>query len=334
MTTRLETIKTWLSHVLPVTTNSRLHYLQSDASSRRYLRYIVGGQSYIIMDDSKSDSGLLNFVALSDLLLTHKINVPQILAMDLEAGLLLLSDLGDNTYLRVLRESTQERIDSLYLDALTGLLKLQRIDVQCCKFDFKVMDAVYIADRLSVFKQWYLQEHLGLTLTDDVLQTIAYVQEIFVVAYAAQPHTFVHVDYHSRNLMVTSANNPGMLDYQDAMLGPVTYDLVSLLQDAYIEWPREMVESVVNTYSDLAIRAGIMPSSISNVELLKYFDLVGLHRHLKNLGVFARLHYRDGKSGYLQDIPMLLRYIIRTCERYAELGVLLEFMQRHLTAVM
>ncbi len=138
------------------------------------------------------------------------------------------------------------------------------------------------------------------------------------------PPVFVHVDYHCRNLMHVSANNPGVLDFQDAMIGPATYDLVSLFQDAYVSWPRAYVESWVSTYKDMAVSTGIIPP-ISNEALLRNFDLVGLQRHIKNLGVFARLHYRDHKSNYLNDIPTLLQYVNTTCSHYTELNWLQEF---------
>lgn len=149
-------------------------------------------------------------------------------------------------------------------------------------------------------------------------------QELFAGVFTELPPVFVHLDYHCRNLMHVPANNPGVLDFQDAMLGPATYDLVSLLQDAYITWPRDYVESWVSTYASMAISAGIIPPT-DNTTLLRNFDLVGLQRHIKNLGVFARLHHRDNKSNYLNDMPTLIDYISTTCARYNELNWLQEF---------
>lgn len=328
MTLRQNEIKAWLDTCLPGVDLNELRYIQSDASSRKYLRLTTPEQNYIIMD-SPPDPKIADFIQLADILRTHRLSAPQIIAHDLAAGLVLMNDLGTNTYLDELKGGSQERIDSLYLDAVTALIKMQQINPQEISYNLPLMNQSYIADRLNVFKEWYLGKHLQVELTPEITNMIAQLEKLFVQEFSSQAQVFTHVDYHSRNTIPLATNNPGILDFQDAMLGPCTYDLVSLFQDAYLVLPRNQVESWVNIYQDIAIQAGILPPQ-SEGALLRNFDLVGLHRHIKNLGIFARLHHRDQKSHYLNDIPTLVRYIVETCARYPELNILLEFVKSHI----
>jgi aminoglycoside/choline kinase family phosphotransferase len=324
MTLRLQEIKDWLTGLFPSIDLSKLNYMQSDASSRKYLRLETPDNSFVIMD-TKPDKELDNFVALARILAVHKINAPEIIHCNAAQGLVLLSDFGSKTYLENLRGTVSEQADKLYLDALATLIKLQSIPTDpSIGYALNTMDTEYINNRLDVFKTWYLQKHMGLTIDSRINTIISKMQELFNSVFMELPPVFVHVDYHCRNLMHVTANNPGVLDFQDAMIGPATYDLVSLFQDAYITWPRPYVESWVSTYASMAIGAGIIPP-ISDSALLRNFDLVGLQRHIKNLGVFARLHHRDHKSNYLNDMPTLLQYINTTCTRYTELNWLQEF---------
>jgi N-acetylmuramate 1-kinase len=190
------------------------------------------------------------------------------------------------------------------------------------------MELSYIKDRLDVFQQWFLKQHLKLPMTIKIQQLVTNLEGLFLKAFTEQPQVLVHLDYHSRNLLVLPDCKPGILDFQDAMIGPITYDLVSLLQDAYISWPRAQVETWVLEYEELSFNAGLI-STREHQQFTRSFDLVGLHRHLKNLGVFARLHHRDGKSKYLHDIPILLNYILATCSRYHELQELQIFFEEH-----
>ncbi|HSX21090.1 MAG TPA: phosphotransferase [Gammaproteobacteria bacterium] len=321
---RQQEIHAWLSSLLPATDLSNLQYIQADASSRKYLRLRTPTDSFVIMD-TKPDQELTKFITIAKILAAHKISVPQIIHCNAEQGLLLMSDLGTQTYQEILANGTTEQIDSLYLDAIMTLLKIQRINTNASVgYEFISMNDAYIRTRLEIFSTWYLQKHLGLALDDNILHIIDQMQQLFSKTFAEVPQVLVHVDYHCRNLMVTPTNNPGVLDFQDAACGPITYDLVSLFQDAYISWPRSQVESWVNTYQEFATQAGIMPP-MSSTALLRNFDLVGLQRHIKNLGIFARLHHRDQKSNYLHDIPALLRYIGDTCQRYSELSWLMDF---------
>lgn len=324
MTLRQQVIHDWIASVLPSADLSKLEYIQSDASQRKYLRLQSMDRSFIIMD-TKPDQELINFSQLAKILLAHKITVPEIIHCNYELGLLLMSDLGHKTYLEDLRHATAERVDSLYLDAITTIVKMQQIPTDASlAYSLKDMNATYIRDRLEVFSTWYLQKHLGVEVDANIVNIIQRMQELFTAIFAEVPQVLVHVDYHCRNLMVLPTNNPGVLDFQDAMRGPLTYDLVSLFQDAYISWPRAQVEDWINTYKEIAIAAGII-QPMPTAQLLRNFDLVGLQRHIKNLGIFARLHHRDQKSNYLHDIPTLLNYIQETCSRYTELDWLLDF---------
>lgn len=307
MITRQMQINTWLSGLLP--TAFTVHPIQADASSRKYYRVQTTNASYIVMD-TEPGAALLNFIQIDEALSAH-ISVPQIIQRDLNAGLLLLSDFGGDTYLNILQQADPQRIDSLYTNALHTLHKMQQVEMNLLP-----MHREYIADRLEVFTTWYLQRHLKIAINPSLLQNLI---ELFTENFARQKQAFVHLDYHSRNLMVLANDQPGVLDFQDAMYGPITYDLVSLLQDAYITWPRARVEAWIAEFAQIAqIEFG--------PKLLRDFDLVGLQRHLKNLGVFARLNYRDSKAHYLPHIPTLLQYITSTCERYPELTPLHEFL--------
>lgn len=322
MTSREQTIHTWLSGLLPNVDLSKLQNIQSDASQRKYSRLQTTAGSFVIMD-TKPDQEIINFSQLAKILIIHKITVPEIIHCNAELGLILMSDLGAKTYLDELRSASNDRIDSLYLDAITTLIKIQQISTDpSVGYHFKVMNDEYLKVRLEIFSDWYLQKHLGVPFDANIQEIIAKLQKLFSTAFAELPHALVHVDYHCRNLMVLPANNPGVLDFQDAMLGPITYDLASLFQDAYITWPRAQIESWILAYKDFAVAAGIM-QPVANAILIRNFDLVGLQRHIKNLGIFARLHHRDQKSNYLNDIPTLLNYIHETCARYKELDWLL-----------
>jgi len=325
MTTRLNEIKNWLSSLEPKINLDSLQYLQSDASSRNYLRCDSDLTSLIVMD-TKPGEEMTRFSQVAKLLAAHKLTVPKIIASDLERGLLLLSDLGSRTYLQVLKQADPATVDRLYLEAITSIVKMQSIPSANEHYTLPIMDATYISNRLEIFKTWYLQRHLNLEIDHKTNSMLAKLQILFATAFEEYPLLFTHVDYHSRNLMLVASGNPGILDFQDAMLGPATYDLVSLFQDAYITYPRPMVESWLETYKDIAITAGVL-QPLPTSALLRNFALVGLQRHIKNLGIFARLHYRDQKSNYLNDMPMLINYITDTCSRYEDLSWLLDFMK-------
>ncbi len=311
MTDRLNCITSWLKNCLP--NFLKLETLAGDAGARKYYRVGCSDSSYILMDTALN-AELLNYIKIGSYI-GEVCSIPKIIAQDLEQGLLLLEDFGDQTYLTALqRSTTQEQINDLYHDAIHALARLQGITA-----DLQLnMGPEYIAQQLDVFHTWYIKKHLQLEPDLAIAQEL---QDLFLQCFSEQPQVFVHADYHCRNLMVIEKNNPGILDFQDAICGPLTYDLVSLFQDAYISWPREQVETWVAQFATM--------HDIKNLDtLIRQFDITGLQRHLKNLGVFARLHHRDTKSVYLKSIPSLLNYINATCARYPELSNLKVLMQK------
>ncbi|VAW76994.1 Phosphotransferase involved in threonylcarbamoyladenosine t(6)A37 formation in tRNA, partial [hydrothermal vent metagenome] len=290
----------------------------TDASFRRYFRVEQGSSSYILMDSPPDKEDCTPFVRVSHLLLGLGLHVPEVIAEDAEQGFLLLSDLGHHQYLGELNEQT---VDRLYGDALGALATLQSCAAVDC--DLPAYDRELLLFEMSLFRDWLLATHLDMSL--DAIQQAALTDCFNMLADNAlqQPAVCVHRDYHSRNLMVSNYHNPGILDYQDAVIGPMTYDLVSLLRDCYISWPRERVEDWAIGYFELAQQTGILrPEQANEQQFLRWFDWMGVQRHLKAAGIFARLNHRDGKSSYLDDIPRTLGYIQEVSSRYSELEAL------------
>lgn len=286
----------------------------SDASFRRYFRFSVDGGTYVVMDAPPDKEDTAPFSRIAQRFYDIGLNVPRIVDSDSDNGFLLLSDLGTEVYLPQLNENT---VEHLYGDALDALVVLQVATLMEPDF-LPDYSEVLLREEMELFRKWYLEEHLSLSLSDS---QHAVLDDIFtrLVGFArAQPRVWVHRDYHSRNLMVTSENNPGILDFQDAVLGPVTYDLVSLLRDCYIRWPLEQVREWVSGYHQLAIQSGI-PVGDDELQFLAWFDRMGVQRHLKVSGIFARLCHRDGKTGYLDDVPRTLGYVMQVCRADPEL---------------
>ncbi len=300
--------------------------LAGDASFRRYWRVRVGIQTFVVMEAPPPET-TVPFIEIAGLLANEGLSVPKVLEQNISLGFLLLSDLGDNLYLPALkynRENNAIAIESLYQNALTALIKIHRCKPVGLSFSFNTFDIPFMIEQLALFETWYLKKHLNIIIEqghlDDVLYKITQLID-------EQPKVFIHRDYHSRNLMILETANPGILDFQDAMMGPITYDLVSLFQDCYIQWPRERVLQWVLSFKKQLIQAALLNPSVSDRQFIQWFDWTGLQRHLKNLGIFSRLHHRDGKSGYLGDIPLVLEYIHATCELYAELTPLAAFLK-------
>lgn len=268
------------------------------------------GSSFVLMDAPPPEIPD-TFVKVAAILQKQSISVPKICAFDIENGFLLLSDFGDNLYSKSLNQNSAPL---LYQDAIDTLLKIQQCEGEVPLFDKKFMNT-----QLNVFKEWYLEKHLALELNAEISQTLEALSERLFEVISEQPIVFVHQDYHSRNLMILEQNGPGVLDFQDAIKGPISYDVVSLFQDAYITWPRQKIELWVLEYQEKAKKLGLLSRDISADHFLRWMDLTGLQRHLKNLGVFTRLNYRDGKKQYLNDMPRLQNYIHETYERYSEL---------------
>jgi len=291
----------------------------ADASFRQYFRVVSDAGSFIVMDapPDKEDTG--PFVRIAQQFRKIGLNVPEVIEQDRDNGFLLLSDLGQQTYLGLLNSNSVER---LYGDAMEALRVLQ-IGTDSEPDFLPEYDRQLLLSEMALFRDWLLQRHLGLELNDEQLGSLQDSFDFLAGSALEQPVVWVHRDYHSRNLMKTEMHNPGILDFQDAVSGPVTYDLVSLLKDCYISWPREQVESWVRDYQQRSLETGIEVTRDQR-EYLRWFDLMGAQRHLKAAGIFARLYHRDGKTGYLADIPRTVGYISGLRDRYPELMPLIE----------
>ncbi len=248
----------------------------------------------------------LPFVQVASWLEAMGLNVPSILASDLEKGFLLLSDLGTRLYLDELQEKP-EQADRLYGDALDALAIMQREGV-AWERQLPPFDEPFIRRELALFHDWLCETHLDFEWTKTAEAQWQDVSNLLINSALDQPVVFVHRDYHSRNLMFESRDNPGILDFQDAVAGPLTYDLVSLLKDCYITWPKEQVLDWASGYYDRLERG--MRERVSRDRFVRYFALMGVQRHIKAAGIFARLHHRDGKPGYMLDIPRTVAYIL------------------------
>jgi aminoglycoside/choline kinase family phosphotransferase len=331
MPQRLELLTQWLEKVVDGG-DFQIAPASEDASFRRYFRInspasMTGeyGDSLIVMDAPPDKEDSSPFITISRLLAKIDVNVPQVIEADTSQGFLLLTDLGSEPYLNALNEQTVER---LYVDALDALLRIQR-DAPHDEKILPLYDRTLLCREMELFREWYLRRHCNLLLTVQQQEQLDSVFQLLAESALAQPQVFVHRDYHSRNLMVTLDNNPGILDFQDAVIGPVTYDLVSLLRDCYIEWPREQVEQWALAYLHRAAEAGVfkLTPDITDDVLLRWFDWMGVQRHLKVCGIFSRLFLRDGKSGYLKDVPLTMAYMHDVCARYEELASLRDLLE-------
>lgn len=314
---RVASLRRWLESVLGPTAFV-LSPASSDASFRRYfrLRFEDGRPSLVAMDAPPGREDCRPYVHVAALFAAAGVNVPVVQATNLEQGFLLLSDLGDTTYLAALAESA-DRADDLYGDALDALVRIQKVSRPGALPEYS---RELLARELALFPDWYISRQLGRELPAAQRQAL---EESFALVLAnnlAQPRVFVHRDYHSRNLMLAQPN-PGILDFQDAVYGPVTYDLVSLLRDAYVSWPEERVIDWCVRYWEKARKAGL-PVADDFADFYRDFEWMGAQRQIKVLGIFARLCYRDGKKDYLRDQPLVMRYLRGACGRYRELGPL------------
>jgi aminoglycoside/choline kinase family phosphotransferase len=318
---RLSQLADWLSGLTtPATLVDSLRPASADASFRRYFRVDTqSGQSLIVMDAPPPQEDVRPFVKVAELFSATGVSVPTILAQDTERGFLLLSDLGSTTYLQQLNPDTAHR---LYLDAIDALIQLQ---IQSRAGVLPVYDRELLHRELMLFPDWYVTRHLKATLSDAQSADLKRVFDVLLANNLAQAQVYVHRDYHSRNLMVMDKGNPGILDFQDAVYGPITYDLVSLLRDAYIQWDEELVLDWTIRYWERARKAGL-PVSHDVDAFYRDFEFMGLQRHLKVLGIFARLYHRDGKDGYLKDMPMVMDYTRKTAYRYKEFAPLIRLL--------
>ncbi len=317
---RLESLRQWVKRH-PGLDKADIAPASADASFRRYFRITYPGGTLIAMDAPPEQENVSPFIDITHRLEKANLHAPHIHASDLEQGFLLLDDLGSQDFLRGL---SSDSVDELYGDALAALVKIQSADTE----DLTLYNNKLLTAELSLFQDWYLGVHLGIELSQDQCERLGKVFSALIDNALEQPQVFVHRDYHSRNLMITAENNPGIIDYQDAVFGPITYDLVSLLRDCYISWPTEQVKAWALHYRDQAVANELMAPT-QDQQFLRWFDLMGIQRHLKAIGIFARLNHRDGKPGYLGDIPRTLNYILQIAPCYEEterlVGLLSDF---------
>lgn len=299
--------------------------LQGDASFRRYFRAVFNNQHAILMDAPPAKESCASFVAIAHCLRDCGINAPIIYVADIKQGFLLLSDFGDELLLNHLNNETMQHHYTL---AMNDLLVMQR-----CKgvrnWQLPYFNWPGYIDRMHDFEHWYCDQHLGLTLTASEQLMLNDTYALLLADAIKQPRVFVHRDYHSRNLMICSDTQLGNLDFQDAEWGPITYDLISLLKDCYIDWPIEQVHAMALQYQQQLIKTGLLDMDDPK-QFIQWLDWVGLMRHIRCTGLFARLKYRDNKPNYLQYHPRLLNYMTTVCDQYPALAPFSRFLKERI----
>jgi aminoglycoside/choline kinase family phosphotransferase len=311
-----KTLNQWLSSYFS-SNNFTCSPLPGDASFRRYYRIGHGGKTWIAMDATAERDRCPQFINIANLLRANQLIAPEIFAADLEQGFLLLTDFGDQLFLSALSENNAEILYGRALDSLALISRCQGNE----NFIPPLFTAEIMRNELALCQEWYLEKYLNLFVSEQDQKLLSQCFDLIVKRCAAQPYVFMHRDYHSANLMVLPDNQVGILDFQDAFQGPVTYDLVSLLRDCYISWPPQLVERLVLNYKEK------LNVKISNDEFLYWFDWMGVQRHLKALLTFSRKCKRDNNSNYLQHIPRTVQYILHACDKYSELNSLKNFLQ-------
>jgi len=314
---RLNEINKWLKNILDGQ-NYTIEPASNDASFRRYFRITSDQQTWILMDAPPEKENTQPFIQVARFLFKHNINVPKIEAHDKTLGFILLSDFGSHVYLDKLNQQSADRLYGLAID---GVISMQQCPLQ--DIQLPLYDRTLLEQELNLFPQWFLQTHLDIA-TPDFLEGVF---NNLIENALEQPQVFVHRDYHSRNLMDTDIQSPGIIDFQDAVIGPITYDLVSLLRDCYISWPEAKLEQWLQLYLT-KMQANNQLQDISLAQFTRWFDLMGLQRHIKVLGIFCRLNYRDNKSDYINDLPLTLHYVKQISSKYSEFSELSDFLQQ------
>ncbi len=314
---RLSTLLGWIeglqaARVIDIEKGWEILSVSGDASFRRYFRVKAGDKSWIAVDAPPEKEDSQKFVIIARSWLKQGVYVPDVVSIDLEQGFMLLSDFGDQLLLPSLNENSAGQ---LYELAMAELLKIQSCDVEL----LPVYDSLLLQREMVLFKDWFLVSLLEVDLGVDGQEGIDAAFSLLELNALEQPTVCVHRDYHSRNLMITAEHTPGVIDFQDAVKGPITYDLVSLLRDCYISWPDEQVSEWVGFFREELVKRNLLSTDISIDRFERWFDLMGMQRHLKAIGIFARLSMRDDKHRYLQDIPRTLQYVIRVSKKYPEL---------------
>ena len=318
---RIRELIYWVLSILDNNITS-IEFASEDASFRRYFRIFHGDRSYIVMDAPVEHMSIEPFARISRKFIEHNINVPEIFAADFQKGFMLITDFGTTTYLQILNNSTA---DYLYDDALETLIRIQQATASDPEF-LPPYDDSLLRTEMNLLPSWYLAKHLNLSLNARWTDVLENTFEFLISKALEQPKVWVHLDYHSRNLMYVERRNPGVIDFQNAVLGPVTYDLMSLLRDVYIVWSEEQVQKWIRLYLSKADQAGLN-LGCDEREFAQWFDLMGVQRHLKIAGIFSRLYYRDGKEQFLQSIPTTLQYIENVSNKHQELKQLHELIK-------
>jgi aminoglycoside/choline kinase family phosphotransferase len=305
----------------------------ADASFRSYWRVTTPERAFVVMDAPPDRENLAPWLDIGARLRDAGVHAPEVHAVDREQGFVLMEDLGTRLFLGELSDAT---VDSLYADALDALHRMQTaVDTH----GLPAFDEAFVTTELEIMPEWFLKRHLGYEIGCDEWDVIELAFRALITAVRTQPQTFMHRDYHSRNLLVVDGARPhadgalvqpGIVDFQGAMIGPIAYDLASLLRDCYIAWDGERVAGWVDAYRERLRHAHLIDSHVDAARFRRWFDLAGLQRHIKVLGIFCRLNYRDGKAHYLADLPLVWHYVITVAERYAEIAPLADLLKRAL----
>ena len=295
----------------------------ADASFRSYWRTHHNGRSLIVMDSPPAQEDPRPWLKIGEQLAAAGLHVPKVYDKDLEQGFLLIEDLGTRLYLPALND---ESADALYGDAMDALLRIQ---TRMSHSDLPAFDETVLINGLKIMPEWFLGRHLGHAPDLHERKVLQDAFALVIKNAMEQPRCFVHRDFHSRNLLIVDHNNPGIIDFQGALAGPITYDLASLLRDGYIAWKRERVESWVESYRLRLRDANVIDTDIDREHFLRWFDLTGMHRHIRVLGQFYRLWYRDGKPGYLVEVPRVYHYVVSVARSYPELTDFVALLEHH-----
>ena len=317
--TRDQTLKSWINENLEE--NIDYEPASSDASFRRYFRLNYNNRSYIVMGAPPDKEPLTSYIDITGILLENNLRAPQIYKIDKKNGFLLLDDFGKKPLLSVLKSSNY---DEYYNAAIKIVIELQKINKNN---NLKEYSKNILKHEMALFNEWYLLRNKEILLSEEDMNGLNKTLEIIAESNISQPFFFVHRDFHSRNLMLLNDNGLGMLDFQDARIGPITYDLVSLLKDAYIELDEEFIIDKVVRYWEMACMEGLLQKSDFS-DFFQQFEIMGVQRHLKILGIFSRLSLRDGKHNYLNDIPLVEKYLLNVCERYSLLTPIRKILRR------
>lgn len=313
------TMLDWLKNDLGLPVE-RCEPASSDASFRRYFRITLPDQQLVVMDAPPDRENIKQFIKVAELFKLSDVQVPVIYHQNLDDGYLVLEDFGSQSFLD---KVNADNANGLYGNALASLLKIQ-VNTDHDKAALPCYDEALLQRELGIFEDWFIEQASGLKLPTTIWDNV---RRILVESALEQPVTCVHRDYHCRNLMVLGDSSMGIIDFQDAVIGPVTYDLVSLLRDCYIAWPQNQVAFWVSQHYQTLKQSGVIACELP--QFTRWFDLMGMQRHLKAIGIFSRLNLRDGKSGYLKDIPRTLNYVMAQTRAYPELDGFHHFLQQH-----